>query len=171
MLLVACYFSEIVNSRVAATVVLQIWALPLLIALYTFNDQTSQWTYYAVVTLITGYPYVHPIQVAWASSNSSSVRTRTVSASIYNMCVQAGAMIGANVYQDSDKPLYKRGNRALIGICAMNIFLYIFTYFFYRILNKRQQRKWDAMSPKEQQEYLDTTTDVGNKRLNFRFVY
>jgi len=53
----------------------------------------------------------------------------------------------------------------------MNIFLYIFTYFFYRILNKRQQRKWDAMSPKEQQEYLDTTTDVGNKRLNFRFVY
>jgi predicted MFS family arabinose efflux permease len=90
----ASYFSEMVNSRVAATVILQLWALPLLIALYTFNTQTSQWVYYAVVTLITGYPYVHPIQVAWASSNSSSVRTRTVSASIYNMFVQAGAMIG-----------------------------------------------------------------------------
>jgi hypothetical protein len=94
MLLVAGYFSEIVNSRVAATVILQIWALPLLIALYTFNKQTSQWVYYAVVSLITGYPYVHPVQVAWTSSNSSSVRTRTISASVYNMCVQAGAIIG-----------------------------------------------------------------------------
>lgn len=90
----AGYFSEIVNSRVAATIILPIWSLPLLIALYTFNTQTSQWAYYAVVTLITGFPYVHPVQVAWASSNSSSVRTRTISASVYNMFVQAGAMIG-----------------------------------------------------------------------------
>ena len=95
-LLLAGYFSEMVNSRVAATIILQIWALPLLIALYTFNSHTSQWVYYAVVTLITGFPYVHPVQVAWASSNSYSVRTRTVSASIYNMCVQAGAMIGVS---------------------------------------------------------------------------
>lgn len=95
-LLLACYFSELINSRVAATIILQIWALPLLIALYTFNTHTSQWVYYAVVTLITGFPYVHPVQVAWASSNSSSVRTRTISASIYNMFVQAGAMIGVS---------------------------------------------------------------------------
>ncbi|KAI0684763.1 major facilitator superfamily domain-containing protein [Cytidiella melzeri] len=170
-LLIAGYFSEIVNSRVAATIILQIWALPLLIALYTFNHDTSQWVYYAVVTLITGFPYVHPVQVAWASSNSSSVRTRTVSASIYNMFVQAGAMVGANIYRANDKPLYKRGNRALIGICSMNICLYIFTYFFYRTLNFRRAKKWEALSPKEQQEYLDTTADKGNKRLNFRFVY
>lgn len=70
--------SEVINSRVGAAVVLQIWALPLLITLYTFNSNTSQWTYFAVVTLIAGYPYVHPIQVAWASRNSYSVRTRWV---------------------------------------------------------------------------------------------
>lgn len=92
----ACYFSEIINSRVAATIILQFWALPLLIALYTFTSQTSNWAYYAVVSLITGFPYVHPVQVAWASSNSYSVRTRTVSASIYNMFVQAGAMVGVS---------------------------------------------------------------------------
>ena len=95
-LLMAGYFSEIVNSRVAATIILQFWALPLLIALYSFNTHTSNWSYYAVVSLITGFPYVHPVQVAWASSNSYSVRTRTVSASIYNMFVQAGAMVGVS---------------------------------------------------------------------------
>lgn len=45
----AAYFSEIVNSRVLATVTLQFWALPLLIALYTFTSHTSQWVYFAVV--------------------------------------------------------------------------------------------------------------------------
>ncbi|KAF8899226.1 hypothetical protein BD779DRAFT_68394 [Infundibulicybe gibba] len=36
-----CYFSEIVDSRFVATIVLQLWALPLLIALYTFDSNTS----------------------------------------------------------------------------------------------------------------------------------
>ena len=76
MLLFTAYFSEKVNSRVAATIILQLWSLPLLVALYTFDRSTSQWVYFAVVTLITGFPYVHPIQVAWASRNSYSVRTR-----------------------------------------------------------------------------------------------
>lgn len=62
MLLFTSFLSESINSRVIATVVLQIWALPLLIALYTFNSKTSEWVYFAVVTLITGFPYVHPIR-------------------------------------------------------------------------------------------------------------
>lgn len=93
MLLFTAYLSEIIDSRVIATIILQLWALPLLIALYTFDSSTSQWVYFAVVTLITGFPYVHPIQVAWASRNSHSVRTRTISASMYNVCVQAGAIV------------------------------------------------------------------------------
>lgn len=95
-LLIFCYLSEIIDSRVGATVILQIWVLPLLAALYTFNEKTSNWVYFAVVSLIAGFPYVHPVQVAWASTNSYSVGTRTVSASIYNMFVQTGGIIGVN---------------------------------------------------------------------------
>lgn len=78
LLLAMAFASEIINSRITATIVLQFWALPLLITLFTFNQKTSQWGYFAVVSLIAGYPYVHPIQVAWASRNSYSVRTRCV---------------------------------------------------------------------------------------------
>lgn len=92
-LIATAYLSELIDSRVLATVTAQIWTLPLLIALYTFNSGTSQWVYFAVITLIVGFPYVHPIQVAWASRNSYSVRNRTVSASVYNMFVQAGGII------------------------------------------------------------------------------
>lgn len=102
---------------------LQIWALPLLITLYTFTKETSNWVVFAVVTVITGFPYVHPVQVAWASTNSYSVGSRTVSASIYNMFVQAGGIVSvsyctivgrahaiyscsqANIYRNDDKPL------------------------------------------------------------------
>ncbi|KAI0074256.1 MFS general substrate transporter [Panus rudis PR-1116 ss-1] len=170
-LLIFCYLSEVVDSRIGIIVLMQFWALPLLVALYIFNENTSQWVYYAVVTLIVGYPYVHPVQVAWASTNSGGVGTRTVSASLYNMFVQAGSIISANIYREDDKPLYKRGNRILIAICVLNIVLYAFTYIFYRTINKRRDRIWNAMTPKERQEYLDTTTDVGNQRLNFRFSY
>lgn len=98
LLLVVCYLSEVINSRVITSVLLQFWALPLLIALYTFDKNTSQWVYYAVVTLVTGFPYVHPVQVAWASANSYGVGTRTVSASMYNMFVQAGGVISVRAF-------------------------------------------------------------------------
>jgi len=171
MLLITAYVSEIVDSRVAATMILQLWALPLLVALYTFDQSTSQWVYFAVVTLVTGFPYVHPIQVAWASRNSYSVKTRTISASVYNMFVQAGAITYANIYQADDKPLYKRGNRTLIGVCSMNIALYILTYFFYRTLNKRRERIWNSWSAKQQQKYIEETKDEGNQKMDFRFAY
>ena len=76
MLLAMAFISEVINSRIAVALVLQIWVMPLLIALYTFNTHTSQWVYFAVVSLIAGSPYIHPIQTAWVSRNSSSVRTR-----------------------------------------------------------------------------------------------
>ena len=103
LLILVSDLSEVINSRTITAVLLQFWALPLLIALYSFNEQTSQWAYFAVVTLVAGYPYVHPLQVAWASTNSYGVGTRTVSASLYNMFVQADGIISANIYLDDDK--------------------------------------------------------------------
>ncbi|TCD62157.1 hypothetical protein EIP91_007285 [Steccherinum ochraceum] len=192
MLLVFCYLSEVINSRVLAAVSLQIWALPLLVALYIFDENTSPWQYYAVITILLGYPYVHPIQVAWASSNSSGVGTRTVSASLYNMFVQASGIVSvslaphtapkpnssedvpgpqSNIYRTDDAPLYRRGNRVLISLAVMNIVLYLFTYVFYRSINAKRAKIWDAWTPEQRQEYLDTTKDKGNERLNFRYVY
>ncbi|TCD62435.1 hypothetical protein EIP91_006897 [Steccherinum ochraceum] len=139
MLLVSCYASEVINSRVLGAVSLQVWALPLLIALYKFNEKTSQWVWFAVDTILVGHPYVHPIQ--------------------------------SNIYRSDDAPLYHRGNKVLIGLACMNIAMYAGTWLFYRTINARRAKVWDAWSPKERQEYLDTTKDEGNEKLNFRFVY
>jgi hypothetical protein len=78
LLVFVAWLSEVVDSRAGVAVLMDAWAFPLLIVLYTFDKNTSPWAYFAVVTLITSAPYVHPIQVAWASRNSYSVKTRYV---------------------------------------------------------------------------------------------
>jgi hypothetical protein len=86
-LFLCAYLSELIDSRAITAVIVQIPVLPLLAVLYTSDQMTSKWVYFTAIMLATSFPYVHPMQVAWASRNSYSVRTRTVSAAAYNMFV------------------------------------------------------------------------------------
>lgn len=58
----------------------------------------------------------------------------------------------------------------LIGICVYNMVLFIGAKLFYVYINRKRERIWSAMSVAEREEYLATTKDVGNKRLDFRFA-
>ena len=51
---------------------------------------------------------------------------------VYNMSVQASSIISQNIYRNDDKPLYRRGNKILIGICAYNFLLFIGAKIYYR---------------------------------------
>jgi hypothetical protein len=88
------------------------------------------------------------------------------------MSIQASSIIGSNIYQARDAPRYYKANKILIGLIAFNtVVLYPGTYLFYKFTNKRRDRIWNGMSSEEQKEYLRTTKDQGNKRLDFRFDY
>lgn len=87
------------------------------------------------------------------------------------MFVQAGAIVYANIYRADDAPLYKQGNLILIIICSANFIIYMSTYFFYRGINRHREQQWNKMTVKEQETYLETTKDLGNERLEFRFAY
>lgn len=167
-----------------------VWSLPFLIALELLPGDVNPWVKYAIVTLLVAYPYCkyetdvllsqesmyadkylsgHPILVGWNSINSNTVRTRTVSAAVYNIMVQLGSIISSNIYTADDAPLYRRGNKVLIGICVFDIFLFIGVKAYYIWRNKSKAKIWDAMTEDEKLNYLATTTDLGNKRLDFRF--
>jgi hypothetical protein len=87
------------------------------------------------------------------------------------MSVQTSGIIAANIYQKDDAPRYKRGNLVLLSIVILNIFLYLGTKVYYVKRNAYRERKWEAITEDEKLIYLATTTDEGNKRLNFRFAH
>jgi len=53
----------------------------------------------------------------------------------------------------------------------MNIFIYLLTKVYYVWRNASRDKKWDALSEDEKMNYLATTKDEGNKRLDFRFAH
>ncbi|KAG9127899.1 hypothetical protein FRC07_007745 [Ceratobasidium sp. 392] len=163
--------SRVVNERSFVCSIGSIWMLPLLVALAVLPDDTNAWIRYTIVTLLIAYPYAHPILVAWNSQNSGTVRTRTVSAALYNIFVQAGSVISTRIYNESDRPFYHKGNKVLIGICVWNTILFWLVKFYYIQRNKWKAARWNAMTTDEKAHYLETTTDKGNKRLDFVFVH
>ncbi|KAA1472992.1 allantoate permease [Dentipellis sp. KUC8613] len=166
------WVSERVNDRAIVSMAEDVWALPVLIALYTLPAHPNQWSYFAIATVLVSYPYTHPIQVGWCSRNSGAVASRTVNASLYNMMVQLSAVVYSYIYRSDDAPRYRRGNRNLIIIACINLFiLYPSTKAYYIWRNRQRDKIWNAMTPEERSEYLRTTKDIGNRRLDFRFAH
>ncbi|GMF57249.1 unnamed protein product [[Candida] boidinii] len=134
------------------------------------GSMVEKWPTWIVATLILGNPYIHAICVGWCSRNSRSIKTRTVSASLYNMFVQAGSIIASNIYRPDDKPLYHRGNTTLFWIAFSMIPIMLLTRAFYTYINYRREKTWQSMTEEEREDYIQNTTDEGSYRLDFRFA-
>jgi hypothetical protein len=108
------------TGQIALTSMLgQIWILPFLVSIYVLNPaKVSKWLIWSLVTLLLSYPQPHAVQVGklsllinsgnlrfrltlqgWNSRNSNTVRSRTVSAAMYNMFCQAGGIVASNIYR------------------------------------------------------------------------
>ncbi|KAK1658892.1 major facilitator superfamily transporter [Colletotrichum godetiae] len=170
-MLIMTYLSEIWDTRALFGAFTQLWYLPNLIGMAVLPADASPWAQYAVVTVLLSYPSPHAMHVSWASRNSHSVRTRAVSAALYNMMVQLARVIYSNIYREDDRPQYRRGNRVLIGICCMNICVYLIAKVFYMWCNKKREKEWNAMTEEEKIHYLETTKDQGSSRKDIRFKH
>jgi hypothetical protein len=149
-----------------------ICTLPCLIYLRTsYTLDSPRWTVYTIITILVSSPVTHPILVNLTSRNSNSVRSRTVSAALYNMSLQLGIIIGANIYRENDLPLYRTGNSILLGLVAWNCVLYTGTFFYYRWRNSAKDKVWNSLSEHDQLQHLHQNSDKGNKKLDFRFHY
>ncbi|OGE54228.1 hypothetical protein PENARI_c006G05855 [Penicillium arizonense] len=165
------WISERFNQRLLLGVGAEIWALVLLIALELLPADSSTWARWILLVLLIAMPYVHAIIVAITSRNAGSVRTRTVASAVYNMMVQASNIIGNNIYRENDKPLYRTGNKVLIGIACWSMVMFIIAKYYYVWRNKKNASIWDNMSSEERQRYVAENKDLGNKRVDFKFLH
>ena len=132
---------------------------------------TNAWGTWLVTTLLLGGPYIHAICVAWVSRNANSIRSRTVGSAVYNMMVQIGGILSANIYRQEDAPFFRQGNKKLFIIAIAIIPVLLFTKAYYIVRNRQKSQKWSSMSLEERDHYMRTTKDSGNKRLDFHFAH
>ncbi|CAG7564218.1 unnamed protein product [Fusarium equiseti] len=170
-LLIVTWVSGRVKERGILSSLSNIWIFPWVLALVVLPGDISPWVRYALITGLLSYPYCHAILVGWNAKNSNSVRTRAISAALYNMTVQSGNIAASNIFREDDQPLYRRGNRVILGITSANIILFYLVKYFYIWRNQVRERNWNALTKEQQQDYLLNTTDEGQQRLDFRFVH
>ncbi|KAJ4134854.1 hypothetical protein NW768_004463 [Fusarium equiseti] len=170
-LLIVTWVSGRVKERGILSSLSNIWIFPWVLALVVLPGDISPWVRYALITGLLSYPYCHAILVGWNAKNSNSVRTRAISAALYNMTVQSGNIAASNIFREDDQPLYRRGNRVILGITSANIILFYLVKYFYIWRNQVRERTWNALTKEQQQDYLLNTTDEGQQRLDFRFVH
>ncbi len=165
------YTSRRVKERFLVASISQYWLIVCFIAIVLVPDTLNKWAKWALLSITIAYPYPHPILVSTTSMNAGSVRTRTVASSLYNMFVQSATLIASNIYQPDDAPYYHRGNRVLLGIISATIVFFWISKAWYVIRNKQKAKKWDNWTADQKEEYLRTTKDQGNKRLDFFFKH
>lgn len=152
----------------------EFWILPLLAAAVAMPDGGREWGRFSLVTLISGYPYFHPIVAAWISENSFSVKKRAITAATYNVIVQVGSLVGSQIYRAWDSPYYHVGNSVLLALCALSLVAILAQRQWLIRLNRNKERRWQAMSAEERVAYqndAEAREKDGNRRLDFRFVY
>ncbi|KAJ4173041.1 hypothetical protein NW754_012046 [Fusarium falciforme] len=170
-LLIITWVSERVKERGMLSSLSNIWIFPWVLALVVLPADMSPWVRYALITGLLSYPYCHAILVGWNAKNSNSVRTRAISAALYNMFVQTGNIAASNIFREDDKPLYRRGNKVILGITCGNIVLFYLVKAFYIWRNKVRDRRWNALTKEQQEDYILNTTDEGQQRWDFRFAH
>lgn len=87
--------SDIFGERTFHCFFGEFWSLPLLAALVALPNYGYNWARFAVSTMISGYPYFHPIVSAWISENTFDVKKRAITAATYNVIVQIGSIISS----------------------------------------------------------------------------
>ncbi|KAF2640829.1 MFS general substrate transporter, partial [Massarina eburnea CBS 473.64] len=171
-MLALAYSSDYFNERTLHIIFGEFWIMPLLVALLTLPDGGREWGRFSLITLISGYPYFHPLVSSWISENTFDVKKRAITAATYNVIVQIGSLVGGQIYRKWDGPYYKVGNKVLVSICALSLAIMVMQRWTLVQLNKKKEEKWSAMTSEEKAFYqadVAAREAEGNKRLDFRF--
>lgn len=163
--------SEAVNERSLISTIQQFWILIVVCVEYARYDKIGPWGQYVIMFFAIGNPSAQAIMVSWMSRLSYSVRARAISAPMSNIGIQLAGIAGSYIYRSDDSPKYHRGNRVIIGLCCMNIGLFVLAKFYYIWRNKVKTAKWNSFTEEEKEEYLASHLNDGNKRLDYLFEH
>ncbi|KAK7208630.1 major facilitator superfamily domain-containing protein [Myxozyma melibiosi] len=168
-MLVASFVSDKYRKRWPIPIAAMTWVLPFLILQRVLPDDTPYGLRVFCVIFTVGFPYYTPVLMSWLSANVGDQSKRALAIAIYNIGVQCGSISASNVYRAGDAPFYRNGNSLLIGVSVLVVLITLSTRWLFKRENLRRDMMWSMMTSEEREDYSATTTDKGNRRLDFRF--
>jgi hypothetical protein len=110
--------------------------------------------------LISVYPGITPLIYAWSSQNTGGDTKRKVTNAILFIGQSTGNIVGPQLYQVTEKPLYLRGLRSNLALFIVIIVLTGCTAAYLTILNKKHSAKRVEMG---KPAVINDTSLMGNK--------
>ncbi|CAK7221697.1 hypothetical protein SEUCBS140593_004654 [Sporothrix eucalyptigena] len=83
----------------------------------------------------------HPVNGSWMASNARSAGERSITLAIFIMSANASGIIGSQVFQAKDKPLYKTGWTAILSLVTVGLFMSAYANVQYYLLNRKKLRQ------------------------------
>ncbi|KAI9269149.1 major facilitator superfamily domain-containing protein [Phascolomyces articulosus] len=146
-----------------------VWEMVGYITLKTLPGDTGRWPLFAAATVTASAPSWHGMHIAYMSSNMAPAGKRALALGAIIGAANLDGVPGSQIYRASDAPRYPTGNTVCIILNIAAFGLFITQRVSYSISNKRREKKWNALSDTEKEEYNNTTKDRGNRRLDYRF--
>ncbi|KAJ7094329.1 MFS general substrate transporter [Mycena epipterygia] len=146
------------------------WQLVGWIILRAMPDSASRGVKYFGAVVVASWPYNHPLNIGWMSENTGSVGKRTVASGAVIFAANIYAVWASQIYQADDAPFFKRGNSINIAFAGFTTILWIVQKYYYRHLNRTNERKYAALSEQEKREEDSQAEKKGNRSLTFRFT-
>ncbi|CAK7210360.1 hypothetical protein SBRCBS47491_000751 [Sporothrix bragantina] len=86
--------------------------------------------------LISVYPGITPIIYAWSAQNTAGDTKRKCTTAIFTIGQCVGNVVGPQLYQTKEAPLYRRGLRSNLALYIVLIVLSLITMAYLQYLNK-----------------------------------
>ena len=93
---------------------------------------------YALLTMALATENIwHPINGSWLALNCRSPGERSVTMAMFIMAANMAGIIGAQLFQASDKPHYRKGWEAIFSLISVGVACCVVANVQYRLLNRR----------------------------------
>ncbi|KAJ7668129.1 MFS general substrate transporter [Mycena rosella] len=146
------------------------WQLVGWILLRAMPNSASRGVKYFGAVVVASWPYNHPLNIGWMSENTGSVGKRTVASGAVIFAANIYGVWASQIYQADDAPYFKRGNSINIAFAGFTTILWVVQKYYYRHLNRRNEREYAALNEQEKLEEDSQAAKKGNRSLTFKYT-
>ncbi|KAK3330042.1 alternative sulfate transporter [Apodospora peruviana] len=119
--------------------------------LITSTNSTAR---FAMLTLSIAFSSNwHPINGSWMALNAKTAGERSITMAIFIMAANTSGIVGSQLFQAKDAPLYQTGWTVIISLASVGVVASIFANLQYYLLNRKLELKEDAVTGGRKYKY------------------